>query len=235
MTPARKPADHRTRVGNERRRKMRQRLIESALEVFAGKGLDATVIDDIISAAGVARGTFYNYFNTVEELLAALSTELGNDTMRSVERAVEDYPDPVLRLASGLRLYLRTVMHYPSVARLFWQVGFNAVGPTHLALEYLPRHIQPAMDAGLLRVGDMATAIDIIAGACLTAVHAASTRVVADDYLEQMVRHTLLALGVPAAAIGPLLASELPDIELHPDSMLARLKGDDRRNRRRKA
>jgi len=223
MTPARKPADHRTRVGNERRRKMRLRLIEAALEVFDSKGFDATVIDDITSAAGVARGTFYNYFQTVEELLGTLSTELGNDVMRPVERAVEDYPDPVLRLASGLRLYLRTVLRHPSVARLFWQAGLNAVGPSHLAFEYLPRHIQDGMDAGQLVVGDVATAIDIIAGITLTAVHAASSRDVPADYLERMVGHILLALGVAPTAIEPLLASELPDIAPGPDSMLARL------------
>ena len=35
---------------------MQLRLIEAALAVFAEKGIEATVIDDVISAAGVARG-----------------------------------------------------------------------------------------------------------------------------------------------------------------------------------
>ena len=223
MTPTNRAVDHRTRVGNERRQKMRTRLITSALEVFDAKGLDATVIDDIISATGVARGTFYNYFQTVEELLAALSTELGNDIMRSVERTVEDFPDPVLRLATGLRLYLRTVLLHDSVARLFWRSGLNAVGPSHLAFEYLPRHVREGMEAGLLTVREVDTAIDIIAGITLTAVHAATTRDVAEDYLEQMVGHIMLALGVPGPAIDGLLAEQLPDIALSADSLLVRL------------
>lgn len=225
MKAAKKKVDHRTRVGNERRQKMRLRLIEAALAVFDEKGLDAAVIEDVISAAGVARGTFYNYFQTIEELLAALSTELGNDVMRSVERAVEDYTDPALRLASGLRLYLRTVLLYPSVSRFFWRAGLNAIGPSHLAFEYLPRHVEDGIDAGVFKVADASTAIDIIAGITLTSIQAASTRPVARDYPEQMVGHILLSLGVSKPVISRLLARELPEIALGPDSMLARLDG----------
>ena len=226
MKPPRKIIDHRTRVGNQRRQKMRMRLIEAALFVFGEKGLDATVIDDVISAARVARGTFYNYFQTIDELLAALSIELGNDVMRSVESTVEAYPDPVLRLASGLRLYLRTVLEYPSVSSFFWRAGLNSVGPSHLAFEYLPRHIEDGISAGALKVEDVAAAIDIIAGVTLTAIHAASTRAVAQDYPEQMVGHILLALGVRRAKLGKLLEFELPEIDLAPDSMLVRLERD---------
>ena len=48
-------SQHRSRVGAERRHRTRVRLIESALEVFAAKGVDATVIEDVIASAGVSR------------------------------------------------------------------------------------------------------------------------------------------------------------------------------------
>jgi hypothetical protein len=48
--------NYQTRVGALRREKTRNRLIESALGVFAEKGPDAPLIDDFIAAAGVARG-----------------------------------------------------------------------------------------------------------------------------------------------------------------------------------
>ena len=46
----------------ERRARMRRTLVEAALLVFAEKGVDASVIDDVITAAGVSRGTFYKLF-----------------------------------------------------------------------------------------------------------------------------------------------------------------------------
>ena len=74
-------ADHRPRVAAERRTRMRRKLVESALFVFAEKGVDASVIEDVIAAAGVSRGTFYNYFRTNGELLAAAIDELGNEVV----------------------------------------------------------------------------------------------------------------------------------------------------------
>lgn len=215
--------DHRTRVGGQRRRKMRLRLIEAALATFDEKGLEATLIDDVISAAGVSRGTFYNYFQTIGDLLAELGTELGNDIMRAVETEVEAYPDPILRIASGLRLYLRTVSRYPSVARFFWRAGFHAVSPSHLVYDYLPRHIEEGIEQGALQVSGTEVAIDVIAGVVITSIHAASTRSVPPDYPEQMVGHILLALGVRRPSIRKLLSHNLPHVEPESDSLLASL------------
>ena len=62
-------------------------LSESALLVFAEKGVDVPVIDDVIAAAGVSRGTFYNYFRTNAELLVAAIEELGNELVDMIEIA----------------------------------------------------------------------------------------------------------------------------------------------------
>ena len=72
MTRARK-VDHRTRVGEERSARTETRILEAALRVFAERGPDAPVIDEFVQAAGISRGTFYNYFDSVEALLRATS------------------------------------------------------------------------------------------------------------------------------------------------------------------
>ena len=81
--------DHRPRVAAERRARMRRKLVESALLVFAEKGVDASVIEDVIAAARVSRGTFYNYFRTNAELLVAAIEELGNEVVDLIEFARE--------------------------------------------------------------------------------------------------------------------------------------------------
>jgi AcrR family transcriptional regulator len=80
--------DHRTRVGRERRERTQARIIEAALRVFAEKGPDAPIIDDFIKAAGVARGTFYNYYQSTEELLEATAKWLQDDLIVSIEAEI---------------------------------------------------------------------------------------------------------------------------------------------------
>ncbi len=45
------------------------RIIDAALRLFSEKGYEATTVAEIAEAAGVAKGTFFNYFKAKEDLL----------------------------------------------------------------------------------------------------------------------------------------------------------------------
>lgn len=59
-------------MGGKRRmlpREERERqLLHEAIKIFAAKGYVATSITDIVESAGVARGTFYHYFKSKEDI-----------------------------------------------------------------------------------------------------------------------------------------------------------------------
>src|ERR1700722_9654250 len=106
MSEAQSSEAYQTRVGALRRERTRNRLIESALGVFAQKGPDAPVIDDFIAAAGVARGTFYNYFRTTGELLAAVAGDTSDEVLAVIDPLVLSVEDPAQRVVVGSRLYM---------------------------------------------------------------------------------------------------------------------------------
>lgn len=54
-----------------KRRQTRQRIVEVALELFFAKGYDATTLDEIAEAAGIARRTFFHYFKSKDDILLA--------------------------------------------------------------------------------------------------------------------------------------------------------------------
>lgn len=49
----------------------RAQLAEAAFEVFTSRGYRNTAVADIVSAAGVSHGSFYNYFTNKREILDA--------------------------------------------------------------------------------------------------------------------------------------------------------------------
>jgi AcrR family transcriptional regulator len=63
------------RIDAETREKVRRRLLEVAAAHFAERGLQGAGIDAIALAAGVAKGTIYNYFPSKEELFAEVLSE----------------------------------------------------------------------------------------------------------------------------------------------------------------
>lgn len=54
----------------------RRALLDSALTLFAKNGYHATTVPDIVQAAGVGHGTFYEYFKSRRAILLALTAEL---------------------------------------------------------------------------------------------------------------------------------------------------------------
>ncbi|MEC3957864.1 TetR/AcrR family transcriptional regulator [Nocardia sp. CDC153] len=60
-------SDHRTRI--ERRR---DELIAAAYELVTTRGFRGIGVDDIVTAAGVSHGTFYNYFANKRDILDAV-------------------------------------------------------------------------------------------------------------------------------------------------------------------
>ncbi|MDO4473244.1 MAG: TetR/AcrR family transcriptional regulator [Eubacteriales bacterium] len=67
---------------------MRQRIIDSAWELFYEKGYDETTIMDIVQKSGVAKGSFYYHFKGKDTLLNTLASLLD----RYYEELAEELP-----------------------------------------------------------------------------------------------------------------------------------------------
>lgn len=59
------------RLREKQKELVRSALIEAGMSLFESQGLEETTIDQITQTAGVGKGTFYNYFETKEDLLIA--------------------------------------------------------------------------------------------------------------------------------------------------------------------
>jgi len=73
-------------ASKEHKEQRRRDILEHALTVFSEKGYHATKVEDIVSRAGVARGTFYLYFEdkraTFAELLDGFVARLRDAILR---------------------------------------------------------------------------------------------------------------------------------------------------------
>lgn len=215
--------DHRTRTAALKRERMRLRLIESALLVFARKGIDAAVIEDVIELADVSRGTFYNYFKTNEDVMAAVLHELGNELLVLVDAVVTQREDPVERLACGVRMVLHTTRRYPEFAKFASRVGVDSIARNSPALLYLPRDLQGGIDEGRFALSNLMVGLDLVVGTTWAAIDAMANRPgMPADYPEEITYHVLLGLGVTKASARRLVNLPIQSVELPPDSLLSR-------------
>ncbi len=226
--------DHRPRVAAERRARMRRKLVESALLVFADKGVDASVIEDVIAAAGVSRGTFYNYFRTNGELLAAAIDELGNEVVDLIELRVKATPSPAARLITGLRLYLDASRRFPLFAKFITRVGPQSLGPDNLVFKYIPIHIAEGIESGEFVDAPVHIALDMVVGAALIAVARISEGRADEAYIGGMLSALARSLGLDPGRTEVLISESLAPLELAPDSLVMRSHARFQKQKRRK-
>jgi AcrR family transcriptional regulator len=77
--------------------KRRLHLLENALVVFSRKGFHDTRIDDVCSAAGISRATFYRYFESKDALFDALVDLMGVEVIE-----IGQHLDAVTADAAGI-------------------------------------------------------------------------------------------------------------------------------------
>lgn len=206
------PLNHQQRAGIERRERTRALLIRSAIDVFARRGPDAPVIDDFIAAAGVARGTFYNYFRTAHELLAAVTEELNEEVLGMVDPQVLRYADPAVRFCVGARLYVHFALRYP-----LWGTFLTRIGPAHAVRgrrmdRYLMRDLELGLASGRFRAGSALVVRDMILGSLFFGIETLLTEGGGERHIEDMLYTVLHGIGLPAAEARAIAYMPLPEI-----------------------
>ena len=83
----------------------RARLVSATQAVVASKGM-SVAIADITEEADVALGTFYNYFESKDEVLQVLADEIAEDLAEVLHDAAATFDDPADALADAVTRFL---------------------------------------------------------------------------------------------------------------------------------
>ncbi len=80
---------------NTKGEKTKERLIECAAHLFLQKGYNATGINEILSSAGLSKGSFYFYFASKKDLAIAVSEYFNRFRLNEIAQAAENkiWPD----------------------------------------------------------------------------------------------------------------------------------------------
>src|SRR5689334_10907878 len=105
-------AEPRTTRAEQAKAERREQILRVARDVFDKRGYHQATIDDIVARAGVARGTFYLYFDDKRAVFSALIDRFAAQLTQAIQRIVTDDPElPVVdQVRSNIRVILRTCL-----------------------------------------------------------------------------------------------------------------------------
>ena len=199
------------KLGGKRER-TRKNILDAAFRLIGNeKGLTVR-IEEICAAAHVSRGTFYNYFTSLEQLFEVLAIELSHD----LNRALVSTWDETLSHAEGANA---AIQHYLDYARrdpawAWAMVHLSAFGPTFgaEAWDACYRSIEKGIEAGEFDVPNATVGRDLMTGTVLATVRTTLRSAGGPAKSRTVAYHLLRAFGVPAARAQEIADRPLPDL-----------------------
>jgi AcrR family transcriptional regulator len=193
----REDVDHRILSARVKRESTRRRILEATVRVFARMVDDAPVIEDVVREAGIARGTFYKYFDSLDQAMAAAGNEANDRMIADIQSVYDILKEPWQRVSVGFRAYMVRALQDPVWATVITRIdawSHNLTITRHMAEDF-----RQGRKSGQFEINDIDVTVDFIKGASLSGVHAVSRGVPNPvAYMDESVGLALYALGCTA-------------------------------------
>jgi len=208
------PAGSAPRV-DRRRARTRAALLDAGRALLAERGVDALSVDEIVAAADVAKGSFYNHFTDKEGFAREIAALVRRQAEQLVQRANAGIEEPAERMARALAVFVRFAIEHRDSAQVLWRLNSGATMADAPVNSGLRAEIQALERTGELLGADLETGVLLVMGTIVIAMrHALEERVrtppetVAANTAAGMLR----SLGLPARRARTLAERAARDI-----------------------
>lgn len=197
-----------------RKARTRRALIDAAVGLIAeGRGERAS-IQEITDAADIGFGSFYNHFESKDQLFRTAADEVLERWGQMIDRACAGIDDPARVFAVSFRISGRLGWTHPELARFITGAGLDLLDiPRGLAPRAL-RDIKTGQATGRFAVSHPDITLSIVAGGLLGLLraHQSDPERIEECAVDQFGEALLRMLGVPAREAARIAALDLPEV-----------------------
>jgi AcrR family transcriptional regulator len=197
-----------TQAPSPRPRRTRAALIAAGLELLASRPIDAIAIDEVVAAARVAKGSFFNHFADKHAFAAAVAAEVRAEIEAEVAKANAARADPVTRIAGGMAVAAAYALREPRRVRVLLRDQRVAAAADHPLNRGLRADLDAAFAAGLLRPEAGASGLAYWLGLCqVMMILLAETRPPAAEAAARLAE--MLAMGLAGLGVADTRAADV--------------------------
>jgi len=138
--------------GHGKRERTLAALLDAAVDVIGRKGMEAAKISDMTNAAGLANGTFYNYFQSKEEILHKIAMEVAVEVSRRLDVQMENIDDGPTRMVTATAGFMDLILDAPDWAAVLFDATAYLPEPRKDAFQYLTADIAIGVEQGAFKV-----------------------------------------------------------------------------------
>jgi AcrR family transcriptional regulator len=178
----------------------RASLLRAGVDLLADRPIDAIAIDDIVAAAGVAKGSFFNHFEDKHAFAGAIAAQIRGEIEQRVMLANTGVAGPAERMARAMLVFAAFALEEPRRAAIMVRGHEWATHPDHPLNEGLRADIDAGVRAGLYPTQAQEAGAVLVAGAChallVSLLERQRRRTEAVAHATRVIRLVLCGLGV---------------------------------------
>ena len=192
-----------------RRDRTREALLRAGRALFAERDVDGVSIDEIVEAAEVAKGSFYNHFADKDVFAREIAAAARLEVEARVTEVNAEIHDPALAVARALCVFVRFAMEHRDSARTLWRLNTGATivdAPINRGLVDI---VQQGIETRDFKAVDVETGVLLVMGIIvITLRHLFEERIRSEPraIARQMAAGLLRALGVATSRAAKLAA-----------------------------
>ena len=103
---------------SKRSLKTRNALLTAGVDLLATRSIDAISIDELVQAARVAKGTFFNHFDDKQKFAELIARQIRVEMETRVGAINRKIDDPAERLVRGMCLFIALALNDPKRATI---------------------------------------------------------------------------------------------------------------------
>lgn len=207
------PTQQRNRL-DRRKARTRAALIRAAQRLLA-EGRTNVPILEITQAADVGMGSFYNHFDTKEQLFDAAVEAAMDAYGQLLDDLTADIEDPAEVFAASFRLTGRLSRREPELSRVLLRNVLRLLSADNGLAPRARRDIAAAVDAGRLTVQDLDVAVTMAAGALIALGQLLQDQPErdVDETTDRVTEDLLRMFGVPRRQAHRICSRPLPRLD----------------------
>jgi AcrR family transcriptional regulator len=187
-------------------------MTAAAADLITERGVPGLRITEIADRAGVGAGSFYNHFDSMDELVEAVVTDAVASLTKAITAKTTADQDPAEVVAASMRRFVRLAYDAPDFARLIVEISH---ADAMLAAAVYPegrRALGEGIRRGRFDVPDVETTMVTVLGGAFALMRSILARDTGHSAEIPFVCQTLRGLGVPADQARELASGPLPPL-----------------------
>jgi AcrR family transcriptional regulator len=197
---------------DRRRARTRESLVTAARSLIAENGVSGLRVGEITERADVALGSFYNHFESKEDVVEAIVA----DTVRAIAAAntplIESLDDPAEAASVSYRRFIRLADQDPELAKLLVNLDRAEARSESMLVPEAQKALERGIEAGRFEIADISVALTSSIGGAVAVMQGILEERLPADADIPAAEGVLRSIGVPPDEAQEIARRDLPDM-----------------------